>query len=204
MFNHKIIKNCQAEGYLMPRLEDFLAKSGPGGKPAKIDPEAIEREAFEAGYASGEKAGYEMGQHKAAVLIGQLKKLCAEISTLKKDTLSELEAQVVLLAIAMVRRIIKEELSVHPEIVENLIKEALTKISKPNPVTIKLSPLLYDRLIDKKEEFQEIHPDLFFELDPNVPEGGGVVQSPAEEVPINLDFQLSNIIEELRTTVPHV
>ena len=204
MFKNKIIKNCLSDCYLMPRLEDLPSDSRSENKPSKIDPEAIEREAFETGYASGEKAGYEMGQQKAAVLIDHLKKLCNEISNLKKDTLSQLESQIVLLAITMARKILKEELSLHPEVVHNLIKEAITKISKPNPVTIKLSRPLYDLLIDKKEEFQEIHPDLFFELDPNVPEGGAVVQSPEEEVPIDLDFQLSNIIEELRTTVHHV
>jgi flagellar assembly protein FliH len=188
----------------MPRLEDFPADSRPEIKSFKIDPEAIEREAFQTGYVSGEKAGYEMGQQKAAVLIEHLKKVLTEMNNLKKDTLSQLEAQIILLSITMAQKILKKELALDPEIVHHLIKEAITKISKPNPIAIKLNRPLYDLLIDKKEEFQEKHPDLYFELDPNVPEWGAVVQSPAEEVPIDLDFQLSNITEALRTTVQHV
>jgi flagellar assembly protein FliH len=202
LFKYKILKDSQVKCYLMPCLED-RPETPLKNKPAKVDPEVIERQAYEVGYASGEKAGYEMGQKKAAVLLDRLKKLCTDIKNLKEDTLSQLEPQIILLSITMARKILKEEMSLNPQIVHHLIKEAITKISKPNPVTIKSGRSLYDLLIDKKEEFLEIHPDLFFELDPDVPEGGAVVQSPAEEVPVDLDFQLSNIIEELRTKVQH-
>lgn len=198
MFRNKIIKNCPADSYSMPSLEGLSSANKGKFRPPKANPVDIEREAFEKGFASGEKAGYEMGKQKAALLLDHLENLFQEMSTLKEKMLSELEPQMVVLAITMARKILREELSTHPEIIEKMVKEAINKISKTGPITIKVNRSLYDLLVEKKEEYQELFPDLIFELDPKGPNGGAVVHSLSEEVQTDLDFQLSNIIEELR------
>ena len=198
MFKNKIIKNCPADSYSMPCLEG-LSSAGKGKSgPPKKNHEDIEREAFEKGYASGEKAGYEMGKQKAALLLGQLENLFKEMTTLKEKMFSEFEPQMTMLAITMARKILREELSTHPEVIEKMIKEAITKISKTGPITIKANKSLYHLLVEKKEEYRELFPDLIFELDHHCPNGGAVIHSLSEEVQTDLDFQLSNIIEELR------
>ena len=113
--------------------------------------------------------------------------------------LAEVEPQIVLLSVTLARQILKEELKSSPEVVEKMVREALMKINKIGPMTIKLNQPLYDRLVKKKKEFQEIFPDLIFELDTKAPEGGAVVRNMAEEIQTDLDFQLSNMIEDLRT-----
>lgn len=203
MFKPKIIKNSLAVNYAMPSLEASGLQEGIEEKTPKVDPEAIEREAYETGYTAGEKAGFEMGLKKAAVLSGQLQKLCEEVTTVKEKTLSELEPQILLLTITMARKIVQEELSLRPEIIDHLIKEGLNKISKTEPITIKLSRSLYDRVVQEKEAYTSEHEDLLFELDTSLSGGGAVICSPAEEIPIDLDFQLATLVEELRTTAHH-
>ena len=188
----------------MPTLEGFPLLGEEDTLTDKIDPEAIEREAFAKGFASGEKAGYEMGEQKAAVFLDQLEKLFKEIYALKEKMVSELESQMVLLSIAMARRILKKELKITPEIVELMVKEAVKQIRPIGPITIKLNPSLYDRLDKKKMEFQEIFPDLIFELDHKAPEGGAVVRSLSQEIQTDLDFQLSNVVEDLRAHLENV
>jgi len=203
LFKPKIIKNSLAVNYAMPSLEASGLQEGIEEKTPKVDPEAIEREAYETGYTAGEKAGFEMGLKKAAVLSGQLQKLCEEVNTVKEKTLSELEPQILLLTITMARKIVQEELSLRPEIIDHLIKEGLNKISKTEPITIKLSRSLYDRVVQEKEAYTSEHEDLLFELDTSLSGGGAVICSPAEEIPIDLDFQLATLVEELRTTAHH-
>jgi flagellar assembly protein FliH len=199
LFKNKIIKNSSAVSYSMPALEDFSLSGGDEPRPSKADLEAIERKAFEKGFDSGQQAGYEIGEQKAAVLLSHLEKLFKEIYSLKEKMLAEVEPQIVLLSVTLARKILKEELKTSPEVVEKMVKEALIKISKIGPITIKLNQPLYDRLVKKKKEFQEIFPDLIFELDTKAPEGGAVVRNMAEEIQTDLDFQLSNMIEDLRT-----
>jgi Flagellar biosynthesis/type III secretory pathway protein len=199
LFKNKIIKNCPTVSYSMPALENFPLSGEDGPRSSKADLEAIEREAFEKGFDSGQQAGYEIGEQKAAVLLSHLEKLFKEIYSLKEKMLAEVEPQMVLLSVTLARQILKEELKSSPEVVEKMVKEALIKISKIGPITIKLNQPLYDRLVKKKKEFQEIFPDLIFELDTKAPEGGAVVRNMAEEIQTDLDFQLSNMIEDLRT-----
>lgn len=188
----------------MPTLEGFPLLGEAETLADKVDPEAVEREAFAKGFASGEKAGYEMGEQKAAVFLDQLEKLFKEIYALKERRLLELEPQMVLLSIAMARRILKKELQTTPEIVELMVKEAVKQIRPIGPITIKLNPSLYDRLEKKKMEFQEIFPDLIFQLDNEAPQGGAVVRSLSLEIQTDLDFQLSNIVEDLRAHLEDV
>ena len=62
-----------------------------------------------------------------------------------------------------------------------------------------LKPLgLSDDSIDKTIDFIS---DLLFEKDNSVSEGGAVVSSPFQEIETDLDFQLSNVVEELRSRI---
>ena len=183
----------------MPPLENFPLTDEDGPRLSTVNLEAIEREAFEKGFEYGQRDGYEIGEQKAAVLLSHLEKLFKEIYSLKEKMVAEVEPQVVLLSVTLARKILKEELKTSPEVVEKMVKEALIKISKIGPITIKLNRPLYDRLAKKKKEFQEIFPDLIFELDTKAPEGGAVIRNMAEEIQTDLDFQLSNLIEDLRT-----
>jgi flagellar assembly protein FliH len=199
LFRNKIIKNSPVIPYAMPTLECFPLPGAKGALAQKRDPETIEREAFEKGFASGEKAGYETGEQKAAVFLDRLEKLFGEIFSLKEKIISELEPQLVLLSVGLARRILKEELKVTPEIIEQMVKKAIKEISPIGPITIKLNPFLYERLNKKKSEFQEIFPDLIFEMDSKAPSEGAVVSNPFQEIQTDLDFQLSNVVEELRS-----
>jgi flagellar assembly protein FliH len=198
LLSRKIIKDCPTNAYAMPCLGSRFKTDQGESRPSKKTPEAIEREAYEKGYDSGEKAGYEMGKQKADLLVKRLENISKGFEALQGEKLSQLEPQVVILAIAMARKILKEELSLHPEIIGKMVKEALNKICKTGPVTIKLNRSVYDLLEEKKEEFQMTCPDLIFELDDQVSDGGAVVHCISEEVQTDLDFQLSNIVEELR------
>ena len=199
LFRNKIIKQGPVVSYAMPTLECFPSFEEEGNLTVKSDPEAIEQEAFLQGFTSGEKAGYEAGEQKAEILIDQLEKLFKEIYGFKEKMLAELEPQIVLLSIGMARKILKEELKTTPGIVEQMVKEAVKEISPIGPITIRLNPSLYDRLTKNKKEFQAIFPDLIFEMDSKVPEGGTVVRNAFQEIQTDLDFQLSNIIEDLRS-----
>ena len=199
LFRNKIIKNSPVISYAMPTLDCYPLSGGEGALAQKKDPETIEREAYEKGFASGEKAGFEVGEQKAAVFLDRLEKLFGEFFSLKEKLSSELESQLVLLSIGLARRVLKEELKSSPEIIEQMVKEAVKEISPIGPITIKLNPFLYERLNKKKKEFQEIFPDLIFEMDRKAPDEGAMVSNPFQEIQTDLDFQLSNIVEELRS-----
>jgi flagellar assembly protein FliH len=159
--------------------------------------EAVEREAYERGFTAGEKAGFEMGEQKAAVLLGRLENLLREIGVMKATLVTEIEPQITDLAVGIAKKIIMEELKTDPGIIVNVVKEAIRKIERTGTITIKLNPGLYDLFTRKKPELLEVHPDIVYEVDPSVPATGPLVIGEKEAVITDIDSQLKNIAEDI-------
>lgn len=157
----------------------------------------IEREAYEQGFASGEKAGCEMGERQTAVLLERLGQLCAEIETARKAALDEIEAMVPGLAREIARKIILTELKVRPDIIGAIVKEAMRRIERTGKITVKINPALQELFMKLKPSLLETHPNIVFDLDPSVTATGSVVIGAYEEVVTDIDEQLKNVIEDM-------
>jgi flagellar assembly protein FliH len=173
----------------MPALKDEYAL-GRG-----ID--FIEREAYEKGYAAGERAGLEMGERKAAVLLDGIESVLAELTTLKQMIVREAEPQLVELAVGIARKIMVRELTEQPENIVEMCKAALTKIERTGQITIKINPSLFSLFAKLKPQFQSIHPDIVFDVDPAASTLGSVIMGSVEDVVTDLDEQLKNLIKDL-------
>jgi flagellar assembly protein FliH len=157
----------------------------------------IEREAYEKAFAAGEKAGFEMGEQKAQVLIEKVEALINELVTLKQTIAKEVEPQCVELAVSIARKIIIKELTAKPEEIIRMVKEALLKLERTGQITIKVNPALYDFFTRHKPDIIKIHPDIVFDADPSVSRFGTVVMGPVEDVVTDVDEQLKNLIKDL-------
>ncbi len=195
MYKGRILKNSKAVLYSMPSLEDRIS----GGNISFLQKsENIERQAYEKGFASGEKAGFTAGEQKAAVLIERLEKIIEEMFVFKENLVEDLEAQVVNLAIAIARKIIIEEISIKPEVIVTMVKEALKRLQRIGTITIKINPAIYDLFMKKKPELLEIHQEIIFDVDSHVPLTGPLVISQTEEVVTDIDSLMANIIEKMK------
>lgn len=157
----------------------------------------IEREAYEKGYASGEKSGFEMGEQKAQVLLNKVEALLNELAGLRKKMLKEIETQCVELAVGMARKIITKELTMNPEEIVHMTQEALLKLERTGQITIKVNPSLYDFFTRHKPDLLKIHPDIVFDADPSVSRYGTIVMGPVEDVVTDVDEQIKNMIKDM-------
>lgn len=193
MSNSRILKQSEAVLFNMPVLD-----SERGGKHPLNKAEEVQRLAYEKGFASGEKAGFSAGEKKAVVLLERLEKVLEETAAIKEDLAKTLEHQVVSLAIAIARKIMIEEASMRPEIIVTMVKEALKKLQRMGTITIKINPALYELFAANKQHLLDIHPDIIFDVNSNVPVTGPLVISDIEEVVTDMDSLLSNIVEEMK------
>lgn len=159
--------------------------------------EKVEKEAFERGYAAGERIGIEMGEKKAAVLIDGIEKILQEMKDIKRSVVEKIEPQLIELSIAIARRIIIEELSLRPEIIVDMTKEAIKKIEKIGQITIKINPALRELFMKLKPELTEIYPDIIFDIDPSISPRGSIVIGHVDEAITDIDSQIKNIIEDI-------
>lgn len=157
----------------------------------------IEREAYERGYGIGEKAGFEMGEQRAQVLLDKIEALLKELTTIKTTIVKETEPQCVELAVSIARKIVMKELTVKPEEILKMTREGLLKLERTGQITIKVNPALYDFFTKHKPVLVRIHPDIVFDADPTITRFGTVVMSQVEDVVTDIDEQLRNLIKDM-------
>jgi flagellar assembly protein FliH len=156
-----------------------------------------ERDAYARAYASGEKAGFEMGEQRARVLLDKVEGLIRELTTLKSTIIKEVEPQCIELALSMARKIIVSELTAKPQLLVNMAREGLLRLERTGQITIKVNPALYDFFTKHKPDLLKIHPDIVFDADPSVSKFGTVVMGPVEDVVTDVDEQLKNVIKDM-------
>lgn len=196
LFKGKIISKTEVSPFSMPELIEKDIEAGPV-KEIDHTIEEIEREAYERGFEAGEKAGLAMGEEKARVILERIENLLKDLMTLRQRILADLQGQIIELALSIARKIILQEIKTDPEIVVNMTKEAIMRIERTGPVTIKISPSLYNLFMRLKPDLQNLHDDLIIDVDPSISAYGSLVIGPQEEVSTDVDEQLRNIIKEL-------
>ncbi len=159
--------------------------------------EEVEREAYEKGFETGEKAGFDMGQQKAMVLMERFENIIKELTDLKRQTIKEIEPQFIELAVSIARKIILRELETNPDEIVEITKEALKRLERTGQIVIKINSYLYDLFMKHKPDILNIHPDIVFDIDPSASPYGSVVMSPVEDVVTDVDVQLKNLIKEM-------
>lgn len=206
MYNKgRVVKLHSGKVFDMPALKRTdMVRSGSGNAEQSLAvyaagrrTEEIERDAYEKGFAAGENAGLEMGKQKAAVLLDRLEKIIEDLQTLRQQVVTEIEPQIMDLAQTIARKILHEELSTRPELIVQIVKEALRRIEKSGTITIRITPRLHELFTTMKPQLLELHPDIVFDLDPSAPLSGAVVIGAKEEVVTDIDLQLKNMRDNI-------
>jgi flagellar assembly protein FliH len=200
LFSDRLIKDCDAELFTMPSLED---EKNITREDLLREAEEIQRKAYEEGYAAGEKAGRSEGERQAALLVEKAGRLLSELVEFKKNFVETLESQVLDLSFAIAEKVIATEIETRPEVVVNVVRESLRRLSKSGRITIKINPALQEIFNKSKPELTDIHEDIVFELNSNIPVSGPMVISETEEVVTDIKSLLANISEEMRATEGH-
>lgn len=199
----RILKAANPVFFSMPLLdktdnlemEDFIQKDALYLEQNAL---SIEREAYEKGYLSGEKAGIEMGEQKAALLLERLEVIISQIESLKENIIKEAESHILGIALEIAQKIVLEEISVKPEVMVRMTKEAMKKIERIGQIAIKISPLLYELFMKFKPDLMELHADIIFDIDPSMAVTGTAVIGHLDEVVTDINEQLNNISDDIR------
>lgn len=204
-YKRKFASDAKASKFDFPSFEGIAEPArtgrpeGRGARPSERTPEDVEREAHIRGFEAGEKAGTESVLREAVSLLEGLRCAVEGVRALREQIAREAEPQVVELAVAIARRIVMEELSGCPERIVVIVKEAIRRIERAGPVTIKVHPDLYNLLAGVKAELAESRTEILFDVDPSVSPSGPVVVGTTEEVLTDVDDQIRTIVDDMRS-----
>lgn len=183
------MQGCDASVFEMPALKDDCLV-GRGADYA-------EREAYERGFQTGERAGFEMGSQKATVVLEKMEAAVRDVLALREKLAKDLESQCIAIAVLMAKKIIAKELSASPKEIIAMTRDALTRLERSGQVVIKIHPALNELFTKYRPELLNIHAEIAFDVDPSAPQYGAVVMGPSEEVVIDLDEQLRTLIKDM-------
>ena len=113
---------------------------GPGSKEKKErDLNEIEREAFEKGFAAGERSGMEMAERRIEVALKRFSKSLQEVARLRNEIVAHTENDLVELALQIARKLVHREIQIDEEIIVTLVRVALEKLSVNSEITVWVS-----------------------------------------------------------------
>lgn len=98
------------------------------------------RKASQAAFVEGERAGFERARGEFAPVEQSYQRGIAEMAALRPRLRREAERQVVDLAIAVARRILRRQITVDPDAVAGLVRTALEHVSLREIVEIRVHP----------------------------------------------------------------
>ncbi|MBI5454987.1 MAG: hypothetical protein HY956_10180 [Deltaproteobacteria bacterium] len=195
-----------AEPYI---LEDLGLSPSPfetaeetlDGKNVGGNIEAIEREAYERGFAAGERAGFEFGKQKAEVLFNGIAGLLEALSTLKETLHKPCEDEMVELCVAISRKVLQRELEIKKEGIVDCVRTALKSVVAGGEITIKVNPKDQDILLSHKGELARYGDGVKgvkVEADESVSRGGCLVDTNFGEIDASIDSVMAEIEEKLK------
>lgn len=157
---------------------------------------ALERDAFATGYAQGERAGLEAGHTRAEAMLRRLAETLDELATLRESTIQHTERQLVDLALAIAKTILRREVTLNGDLVVAMARVALERLGDTASATIRLNPEDYAHTVQRHGEHWagakvQVIPD------PAVSRGGCSVESDFGSVDAGVDAQFDEVMRAL-------
>lgn len=160
---------------------------------------ALERDAFAKGYAQGERAGVEAGNRRSDAMLRRLGETLEELASLRRTLLQQSERQLVQLALAIARRIVRREIAADEELLTALARVAIDRLGDSGPATIHLHPDDFARAAARgAQQWETAHVSVV--PDPAVSRGGCLVESPFGFVDAGIDAQFQELARALLDT----
>lgn len=170
-------------------------------QPAQERTASIEQEAYEKGFAQGEKDGLEMGETRASKMIEGIEQLLEEMAALPEQMAKRHERAIVDMVFAIARKVVLTQLQFDEKAVGEAVMSALALVSEKNEITLKINPEDFDYV-------EKLRPDCFAKFkdlktvmitpDPGVSRGGCVLETPGGDIDADIETQLDKIYQSLR------
>ena len=164
----------------------------------------LEQEAYEKGFAQGEKDGVELGEKKAAKIIENIEKLFNDINSLKQDVLKENEKEILDLIFAVVEKIVHHEVKQDDTAIKEAILNALDMAVEKSKIIFNVNP-------DDYEFVEKLRPDLFRQnneiksivvtSDPAISRGGCFLETSRGNIDATIESKLEKIYQCIQETV---
>jgi len=160
----------------------------------------LEQEAYENGFAQGERDGFELGEKKAAKFVEKIENLFMESIPLKEEIIKQHEKEILDLIFVIAGKIAHHQIESDAGTVKDTILNALELSVQKSKIVIRVNPKDYDFV-------EKLRPDLFMKFnevksiiissDQSISRGGCFLETPGGDVDARVEAQLEKIRQSL-------
>ena len=163
--------------------------------------EAMVKQAYAEGFAQGERDAQALGEQRMAPLVATLENMMTELTAMRQKSQTQIENEVVELALHIGRKVIGHELKTNRNAVAAIVREALKYVEDPEKICIRLNPADIQQLQNAQIDIGSTgrHGDrIQFKEDRSIEAGGCLVQTEYGEIDARVEEQLRTIEEAFR------
>jgi len=160
--------------------------------------DGIEKEAYEEGFAQGEKAGMELGEKRFESVIKSFTEALEGVERIKEELYKKSEQEMLALVLAIARRVIQKEVSTDKEIIPGIVRSTLKYVADQEDVRVRLNPSDLEFACKHKGNIIEGMKNVIFEGDEGVSRGDAVIESKRGVIDCGLERHLQKVEENLR------
>jgi len=150
------------------------------------------REAYAAGLREGEAAGRKRGADELRPVIDRLARSIEEIGGMRTRLRAEAEADLIQLALAIARRVLRRELVIDPEALHGLVLGALEKLGGQEISRVRVHPS-HASLVSESLRQNSASAKVEVIPDPSRDPGAVIFETPRGNLDASVDSQLQEI-----------
>ncbi|MFQ5509023.1 MAG: FliH/SctL family protein [Leptospirillia bacterium] len=158
----------------------------------------IEREAYEAGFAAGERAGRETGEAEGRQVVEAISRIKDEVAQMRAQLVTDAERDILHLAVAVARQVVGYDIAEdHPVVVAGLAA-ATEHFAPGTPLQVRINPAdrpLVAALEGELAAAIEGHMTLI--PDPLIERGGVVVEGAGQIIDASLTTRFEEVVRSL-------
>jgi|SRR5690606_8001001 len=157
--------------------------------------EAIERDAFDRGYADGERAGEAAAAVRSDAALARLTGTIEDIAALRVGIMRRSERDMVHLAVTMAERVLRREIDLDRELLVVMARIAIDRLGEQCAATIHLNPIDFDVVHSRRRH--DLGKSVELVSDPAVARGGCLVRSTFGTIDTGIESQIRELSRAL-------
>ncbi len=175
----------------------------PQASPQAHEPQApvvdlaqIEKTAYETGFRQGEKAGLAIAEKKIEVNMRRYSEAILALGKLRSQLYSQVEREVVKLALEVAKKVVHREIQADRDVIQTLVKVALSHVAEKSAVTVHLHPVDYNYLLEHRTELTrgaDDGRDIMLLADKSIDRGGCLIKTECGDIDARIEEQFREL-----------
>ncbi len=161
-----------------------------------VDLAQIEKTAYETGFRQGEKAGLAIAEKKIEVNMRRYSEAILALGKLRSQLYSQVEREVVKLALEVAKKVVHREIQADRDVIQTLVKVALSHVAEKSAVTVHLHPVDYNYLLEHRTELTrgaDDGRDIMLLADKSIDRGGCLIKTECGDIDARIEEQFREL-----------